>query len=200
MRKIITLVLLAMVLAVHAQSSAQARKVLDKVAAVVGRPGGVSAQFTISMGKGQSLSGSIAIKGRKFYASTRRGKVWYDGRTQWSYLKATNEVNISSPTEAQQARMNPYQFLSVYKSGYRLSMKRSGRGYVVTMKATSKARAMKTIFVTVSSRYVPVKVQCQQGGRWTTINLSHFQAKNQSDATFRFSKKKCPGAEVIDLR
>lgn len=200
MRKLITLFLLVVAVAVHAQSAAQARKVLDKVAAVVGRPGGCSAQFSFSAGKGRSFSGTIAIKGRKFYASTAQGKVWYDGRTQWSYLKSTGEVNISTPTEAQQAQMNPYQFLSVYKSGYNLSMKRAGRGYVVTMKATNRARAMKTIVVTVGSNYVPSKVQYLQGGRWTTITLSRFQAKNQSDATFRFNKRMCPGAEIIDLR
>ena len=38
MRKLITLFLLVVAVAVHAQSAAQARKVLDKVAAVVGRP------------------------------------------------------------------------------------------------------------------------------------------------------------------
>ena len=88
MRKLITLFLLVVAVAVHAQSAAQARKVLDKVAAVVGRPGGCSAQFSLSAGKGRSFSGTIAIKGRKFYASTAQGKVWYDGRTQWSYLKS----------------------------------------------------------------------------------------------------------------
>ena len=92
MRKLITLFLLVVAVAVHAQSAAQARKVLDKVAAVVGRPGGCSAQFSLSAGKGRSFSGTIAIKGRKFYASTAQGKVWYDGRTQWSYLKSTGEV------------------------------------------------------------------------------------------------------------
>ena len=77
MRKLITLFLLVVAVAVHAQSAAQARKVLDKVAAVVGRPGGCSAQFSLSAGKGRSFSGTIAIKGRKFYASTAQGKVWY---------------------------------------------------------------------------------------------------------------------------
>lgn len=200
MRKLITLFLLVVAIAAQAQSSAQARKVLDKVAATVGRPGGASAQFTLTAGKGRSISGTIAIKGRKFYASTAQGKVWYDGRTQWSYLKSTGEVNISTPTEAQQAQMNPYQFLSVYKSGYNLSMRKVGPGYVVTMKATNRARAMKNIVVTVDGNYVPRKVQYLQGSRWTTITLSRFQIKNQSDAVFRFNKRMCPGAEIIDLR
>lgn len=200
MRKVITLFLLIMAVAVHAQTAGQARKVLDKAAAVVGRPGGASAQFSIRSGKGGTVAGTIAIKGKKFYASTPQAKVWFDGKTQWSYLKSTDEVNISTPTAAQQAQMNPYQFLTLYKSGYKLSVKQSGAGYVVTMKATSGARALKTIIVTVGRNYVPSKVQYQQGGGWTTITLSRFQAKNQSDATFRFNRKLCPHAEIIDLR
>ena len=35
-------------LAMHAQNAAQARKILDKTAAVVGRKSGASANFTIS--------------------------------------------------------------------------------------------------------------------------------------------------------
>ena len=200
MRKFITLLLLVMTLGVQAQNAVQAKKVLDKMAAIVGRSGGATAQFRISAGRGSSYAGTIAIKGRKFYASTAQGKVWYDGKTQWSYLKSTDEVNISTPTEAQQAQMNPYQFLSLYKSGYALSMKTTSVGYVVTLKATSRARTIKTIIVTVGRNYIPTKVQYQQGKGWSTITLSRFQAKNQSDATFRFNKKLCPGAEIIDLR
>lgn len=200
MKKVITFLLLIIAVAVHAQTAGQARKVLDKTAAVVGRAGGASAQFTLRGGKGASTSGTIAVKGRKFFVSTPQAKVWFDGKTQWSYLKSTDEVNISTPTEAQQAQMNPYQFIRLYKSGYQLSMKKSGGGYVVTMKATNGARAIKTAIITVGSNYVPSKVQYQQGSGWTTITLSRFQAKNQSDATFRFNRKLCPHAEIIDLR
>ena len=93
-----------------AQNAAEARKVLDKTAAIVGRSGGASANFTMSSGKYGNTSGTIAIKGNKFHATTPQAVVWYNGKTQWSYMKKTDEVNISNPNEAQQMSMNPYNF------------------------------------------------------------------------------------------
>ena len=72
-----------------AQNAAEARKVLDKTAAIVGRSGGASANFTMSSGKYGNTSGTIAIKGNKFHATTPQAVVWYNGKTQWSYMKKT---------------------------------------------------------------------------------------------------------------
>lgn len=80
------LFILTLSLGLHAQNAAQAKKILDKTAAVVGRKSGASANFTIS-GKYGNTSGTIAIKGNKFNARTSQAIVWYDGKTQWTYMK-----------------------------------------------------------------------------------------------------------------
>ena len=81
-----------------AQSAKQAMKVLDKTAAVVGRKGGAQADFTASGSKIGSQSGTIAIKGNMFQARTPKAIVWYNGKTQWSYLKMTLHGNPSTVT------------------------------------------------------------------------------------------------------
>ena len=50
---------------------------------------------------------------------TAKATVWFNGKTQWSYMPSTNEVNVSTPNEVQQAAMNPYTFINMYKSGYK---------------------------------------------------------------------------------
>ena len=85
--------MMVMSLGAFAQNAAQARKVLDRTAALVGRKGGASANFSISSSKIGKTSGSIAIKGRMFYAHTPKATVWYNGKTQWTLMKKTNEVN-----------------------------------------------------------------------------------------------------------
>lgn len=183
-----------------AQDAAQAKKILDKTASIVGRRGGASANFTISSGKYGSTSGYVAIKGNKFHASTPEAKVWFDGKTQWSYMKKTNEVNVSTPTEAQQISMNPYKFITMYKNGYTLGMTKNGGNYVVHLTAQNKKRSVQEMYITINSRYCPTQVKMRQGKTWTTINVSNFSAKNQSDATFKFPAKDYVNTEIIDLR
>lgn len=181
-------------------SAQNAKQILDKTAAVVGRKGGASANFTITAGKDVNTSGTVAIKGKKFFASTPEAKVWFDGKTQWTYMKSTNEVNVSNPTQSQQMSMNPYTFINIYKTGYNMTAKNTGAGYEVHLVAQNQKRTVQEMYITVSRNYQPTKVRMRQGKSWTNISITNFQAKNQSDATFRFPSKDFATAEVIDLR
>lgn len=186
---------------VSAQSASQAMKVLDKTAAVVGRAGGAQANFSLSSKKLGSQSGTIAIKGNMFQARTKKAIVWYNGKTQWSYLKMTNEVNISTPTEAKRMTMNPYTFISMYKNGYTLSMQKKGGNYIVHMVAQNKKRSVQEAYITISKRsYTPSLVKMRQGSDWTSISVSGFKAVDQPASKFTFNAKDFPKADVIDLR
>ena len=193
------IVALLLSMAVYSQNAAQARKILDKTAAVVGRKEGASADFSIS-GKHANASGTISIKGNKFNARTSQAIVWYDGKTQWTYLKSSGEVNISTPTEAQQQSMNPYKFINIYKNGFRLGVKNVSGGWQVHLYATNQQRTIKEMYVIVGKDFYPRTIKMRQSNGWTTINVSNFRARNLSDATFRFNKKDYPHAEIIDLR
>ncbi len=199
-KNIILAIALLLCTSAFAQSAAQAKTVLDKVASVVGRRGGASANFTISGGGYGTTSGKLAIKGSKFKAVTPQATVWFDGRTQWSYMKSTNEVNVSTPTEAQRMAMNPYSFITMYKSGYTMSMQKAGATYNITLKATNRSRSVQQLYIKVAKNYQPTQIKMLQGGKWTTISIRNFRAVNQSDNTFRFKQSDAPSAEVIDLR
>ena len=193
-----TMVLMSLV--ANAQNAAEARKILDKTASVVGRKGGASANFTVSSSKVGTVSGSIAIKGNMFHAHTPQAIVWYNGKTQWSYMKSTNEVNISTPTEAQKMKMNPYTFLTMYKSGYNLSMTRKGKNYNVHLVAQNKTRSVQEVYLSINSSYTPTTVKMREGQTWTTIAITNFRAQSQPTSTFTFRVKDFPSAEIIDLR
>ena len=191
--------LMLMSISIYAQNAAQARKILDKTAAVIGRKGGASANFTVS-GKYGNSSGTISIKGNKFNARTPQAVVWYDGKTQWTYMKKSQEVNISTPTEAQQQSMNPYKFINIYKNGFKLGVKNVSGGWQVHLYATNQKRTIKEMYVTIGKNYYPKTIKMRQSNGWTTINVSKFKPKNLSDSMFRFNAKDYPHAEVIDLR
>lgn len=190
---------LALTAGTFAQNATQARKILDKTAAIVGRKGGASANFSVS-GKYGNSSGTISIKGNKFNARTSQAIVWYDGKTQWTYMKNSQEVNVNTPTEAQQQSMNPYKFINIYKNGFKLGMKNVSGGWQIHLYATNQKRTIKEMYITIGKNYYPQTIKMRQSNGWTTIKVSNFKAKNLSDATFRFNSKDYPHAEIIDLR
>ncbi len=195
------LMVVGMSMRVFAQNAAQARKILDRTAALVGRKGGASANFSISSPKIGKTSGSIAIKGSMFYAHTPKATVWYNGKTQWTLMKQTNEVNVTTPTEAQRMRMNPYTFITMYKKGYKLGMKKKGGNYVIHLTATNRQRSVSEMYLTVNSRTSqPSVVKMREGNTWSTITISNFRARNLPNSMFTFRAKDFPKAEVIDLR
>ena len=199
MKKILALAFVAM-MSIGAMAQT-AQQVLDKTAAVIGNKSGASANFKMSSSKYGSASGSIAIKGNKFNARTPQAIVWFNGKTQWTYLKKTNEVNVSNPTQAQQMSMNPYTFINIYKTGYKSSLKTVGSNYVVHLIANNQKRSVAEMYITINKKtHIPSVVKMRQGNIWSTITVSNFRAKSVSNSTFNFNSKECPGAEVIDLR
>lgn len=196
------LILAALMLpmATSAQSGKEARRVLDKTAAQLGNRSGVEANFSLKSGKYGSASGTIAIKGKKFRASTAQATTWFDGKTQWTYMQSSGEVNVSTPNQAQQMRMNPYTFINIYKKGYRLSSTRKGSGWQITMKAIHPGSSIQEIVLDVSASCQPQKVRMRQGKQWTDISVSNLRKANLADSYFTFNSKDYPKAEVIDLR
>ena len=190
----------ALTMGVCAQQADKARKILDKAATIVGHKGGASASFSIQSGNVGTTKGTIAIKGNMFHARTDKATMWYNGKTQWTYMKSTNEVSVTTPNEAKLAQLNPYKFITLYKSGYTLGMKRAGNAYLIHMQAQNKQRSLQELFITIGKDHTPSKVKIRQGQNWTTISISHFKTERLSDAIFSFRAKDFPKAEIVDLR
>ena len=195
--KVVSILLLAIfALPVNAQT---AKQVLDKAAAVVSNKSGAQASFTIA-GENMNTSGTIAIKGKKFHATTPQAIVWFDGKTQWTYMKKNEEVNVANPTEAELAAINPYNFIYMYQKGYKYTMEKKNGSFIVHLTATDK-RSIQEMYITVNQKtYIPSQIRMRQQKGWTTIDISGFKQSKLSDGMFRFNSKDFPNAEVIDLR
>ena len=181
----------------HAQS---AIKVLDKAASTIALKDGVKANFKMTGGMG-SASGTIVIKGKKFHATTPQAIIWFDGKTQWTYMKNNDEVSVTTPNESQLQAINPYNFLNLYKKGYDATLNSSGNSHVVHLTATSTERKIKEIFITVDKKTnYPTQVKMLQGKKWTIFDISNLKKQNIPDSQFKFNSKDFPKAEIIDLR
>ena len=195
-RGIISLLALVMALPISAQT---AKQVLDKTAAIVAAKSGAKASFTIK-GEQFNTSGTIAVKGKKFQATTPQATIWFDGKTQWTYLKKNDEVNVANPTEAELAAINPYNFIYMYQKGYKYTMEKKNGSFIVHLTATDK-RSIQEMYITINSKsHIPSQIRMRQQKGWTTIDISGFKQSKLSDGMFRFNSKDFPNAEVIDLR
>ncbi len=178
-----------------------AKEVLDKAAATISNKQGITAKFKISGPNFSPTDGTISVKGKKFQASTEVAIIWFDGKTQWTYMKQNNEVNVSNPSEAELQSLNPYNFINLYKKGFTYNMVTKGNSYEVHLTATDKKRGVQEMYITVNkTSFVPTQVKMKQKQGWTTINISNFKTAKLSDSMFRFNNKDYPHAEVIDLR
>ena len=177
-----------------------ATSVLDKAAATVSAKSGVKANFKMMGGMG-STSGTIIIKGKKFHATTPQASIWFDGKTQWTYMKNNDEVNISTPNEAQLQAINPYNFINLYKKGYKSTINSSGNSHVVHLTASSPERKITELFITIDKKsYHPTQVKLLQGKKWTVFDITDLKKQSTPDHVFKFNAKDFPQAEVIDLR
>jgi outer membrane lipoprotein-sorting protein len=134
--------------------------------------------------------------------------IWFDGETQWVWMKDVNEVNISNPSAQEIATISPLALLGMYKNGYTLKAPRSqtmnGKNvYVVEMiPATSNKefKAVKTAIEKNSYTLVQV-ILTMKNGMTNKIDITDYNANHLlSDATFKFDVTAYPKVQIIDLR
>lgn len=213
MKQIIISIWIALLtLPVFAQQQMQAKVVLDKTAATFEKAGGIRAEFNVTVFNksrmGGQSAGVIELKGEKFVLKTDDGITWFDGKTQWSYLRSSDEVNISNLTGTELQGLNPYALLQIYRHGfdYKIGSLKNFGGkpvYEVVLTATDKKRDLSRIVLYVSKEtYQPLFIMMEQRDKSRSeITVTGYQTGlKYADGMFVFDKKQYPHAEVIDLR
>ena len=180
--------LIAVCLSVQGQ---EASKVLDKTAATLKAAGNTKIGFTYEA-SGASSTGYIKLQGQKF-----------DGKTMWSYVKKNEEVNVTTPSAEEVAKMNPYAFLTFYKHGYAARMGNSSSKEYEVVLTGEESSAYKWVVIRINkSTHLPGSIQLTTPKGGTTVIRCNSFLKNQKyqASTFQFNKKNYPKADIVDLR
>lgn len=194
---ILTLIFISQ-LNIHSQS---AKEVLDKTASLLSTNKGLSTEFAITNDDGSKFEGTISLKNKMFYINTRLANIWFDGKTQWTHIIDNKEVNISTPTANELQAINPYNFINLYKRGYKYSINSKANTHIVHLIATDSTNPVKELYLTISKNsYIPKNIRLNRNSKWSKINLWNFKNINYDDSYFRFDKTKNPDVEIIDLR
>ncbi len=214
MKKIIFIVSILFSVAAFAQKDAKAKNILDLATQKYTEAGGIDAYFSMNIKDTKakvthSFDGKIQMKGNKFYFSTPENAVWFDGDTQWAYLKNNEEVNVTKPGEEETQMMNPAAIFELYKKGCKYKYNgekkdiKSRLVYEVELSPENKKGEIQKLQIQFNKTdYMPVMFQIfYKNNLQNVIYINTYKTKQiLPDNTFVFDKKKYPDAEIIDLR
>lgn len=189
-----------------------ARAILDKASQTYNETGGVAASFTLDAkdlsANTYSYDGKAYMKGDKFKIEIPDATTWFDGTTQWVYIKDTEEVNITSPTGEELQAISPSVLFNIYKRGFNLTYmgeKRAGGKTLqeIELIPQKKGGDFSKINVQIdkATNIFYKIVLTDKEGMENILTIKNYQVdKNLSDNLFRFDKKDYPEAEIVDLR
>ena len=210
MKRLIFLMFLSVLsCAVYAQ---KADDILNKSTEAYKKANGIKVDFHLNSKSdkqniSESFEGKIEMNGEKFLLTTADMIVWFDGKTQWTYIAQNEEVTVSEPTSDELHQINPLILLSNYKKNFKASYigessLPNGKAFKVKLSSKDKKNG-ETVELEVDKKtYLPVRIVADLGnGFKTTIAIRHLEADvNYSSSYFVFKKAVFPQAEIIDLR
>ena len=158
-------------------------------------------------GSAQTLQGNITVKGTKYRLKTGGQEIYNNGKEVSTYIKETNEVNISD-YEPSESDLNPAKVYTFDKKGFRYvfvqEVKEGGESYeVIEMSPEKKGTQVSKVKIKLNKKDKSVKswVITDKNGKRQTFKVNKFMPNVPVDDTyFVFDKAKFPGVEVNDLR
>ncbi|MDR0348080.1 MAG: outer-membrane lipoprotein carrier protein LolA [Tannerella sp.] len=201
---------LAVVFSAEAQ---QAEVILDKAAAAYESSNGIKAAFSANIRYekehiSESFEGTIQMKGDKFVLTAPDMRTWFDGKTQWTYMVRTQEVNISIPSGDELQFANPMILLRNYKKGFSLSYTgestadngKMADDVLLVSKGNDEIDQVEMQIDKATALPVRITVTMKNGIR-SVIRIGKMQTKqHQPDQLFVYNPDDYPEAVEIDLR
>jgi outer membrane lipoprotein carrier protein len=191
-----------------------ATKLLDKVSKKYNGHDRIDLDFSLTVevpGQKKTLEkGKISQAKEAYRLMMDQQTIICDGKTNWIYLKKSNEVQISdaNPNETD-GLLTPRQLLKVYQNGdyiYAITDRASEGGVVLThveFKPVNKSSEYSKIRLSINEKtgwISSVKAFAKDGSRYTFALSRHNTKATYQSNYFTFDQAQFPGARVEDLR
>ena len=176
---------------------------LNEAASKIERSQSVNVTCAITA-DGQTTPARLTMSGARFVMQSAPMAVWFDGRTQWTWSAATNEVNITEPTPQELAVINPLSLIASLRKGYHVSVVRT-TSTTKTLRLTPRTdsgdiASAEITLKTASLEPKEIKIVYSSGAKMVITVNSFTVGKKLPDSSFRYSATLHPDAEIIDLR
>jgi outer membrane lipoprotein-sorting protein len=130
-----------------------------------------------------------------------------DGKSQWTYLKKDNEVQVSDVDKSGEG-FNPAQIFTIYEKGYKYlytgDQKLNGKlCQVIELSPTDAKKSVFKIklFIDKAQKQIYSALIFDKNGNKYNYTIKSFAANAAlPDSIFGFDAKAHPGVEVVDLR
>ena len=196
-----------------AQGDPKAKAILDNVSKKVKALKSLKANFTITItgaknAKPQTKKGNVYMKGDKYYVSLSGQEIYCDTKTIWTFMKESNEVQISSfdPNEnsftPSKLFTNFYDKEYIYK--YEGEQTVGGKKVdVINLTPTNKSKQYSKVELMIDKAQSVVaggKMYEKNGNVYQYSVSGYTPNPALTDNMFTFDTKKHPKVEVVDLR
>jgi len=216
MKKLFWITLLLIVIYLpqaQAQQDPKAKAILDAVNQKYKSMKAFRAYFVYNMlspnsGVNESFEGNIVVKGSKFYLELPEQHVITDAKTQWTFMKDGNEINISEYAPDKD-EITPDKIYGIYEDNYDYAyieeLNEGGRAYhIIDLKPKDKNATsffkIRLKIVKSSNSLKSWEIFEKNANRYT-YNVNRFEEVKVPDSYFKYNSAKYPSSpEVIDLR
>lgn len=196
-----------------AQGDPKAKAVLDNVSKKVKSLKSLKANFSITItggknAKPQTKKGNVFMKGEKYYVSLSGQEIYCDTKTIWTYMKESNEVQISSFDPTENSFTPSKLFTNFYDKEY--SYKYVGEQTVggkkvdvIHLTPTNKSKQYSKVELMIDKAASVVaggKMYEKNGNVYQYTVTGYTPNPALTDNMFIFNTKKYPKVEVVDLR
>ena len=196
----------------QAQTDAKAKSILDAATKKMNGLKSLKANFALSVkGAGgktaQSKKGSFFMKGQKYRVTLSDQEIICDGKTVWTYVKASNEVQVSNYNPSEQTVSPTKLFTNFYDKEYKYTYAGSktfaGKSAdIIELTPINAAKQFKKVELAIDKSSVIAGGDVyEKNGNQYHYEVSGFTPNAAvTDAMFTFDAKKYPKVEVVDLR
>ena len=198
---------------VEAQQDKKAKQILDKLSAKTRSYSSIRTEFSYSLvNKDRKINKvqnwKLWLKGDSYRLDMGDQLLISDGKKVWKVLRVDKEVEVSNPTEGEDA-INPKNIFTMYEKGFK-------NKYIKETKVGSKLAHLIELYPInpkskdyntirlyidkVANQVIKSEIQGNNGNVYTYEIKKFVVNENTENGFFSFRKTEFPGFELNDLR
>ncbi len=151
----------------------------------------------------EEKTGTLWVSGDKYKMTAAGQTVICDGKTIWTYIKESNEVQVNA-LENKDDALTPSKLLTSYNTNYKSKIIKSADPAIESVELipnTSKNFTKAILGIDKAKKQVKSFTLFDKSGNTFTYKIKTYLTDTPvTDADFIFDAKKFPGVEVIDMR